>query len=106
MLTKPLFTTLSNLIVLAEHVITRPNYDRVEFRQRLADLACEVRAGDARPAEDERVTQAAMVMVIGLEQIRDDKAVAQQWMMIVGATLPLLRADALLALKQEREMRP
>lgn len=105
MLTRPLYTTLSNLIVLAEETVTRPNFDRVAFRSRVSDLATEVRAADARPAEDERVTQAAMVMIISLEQIRDEAdRTSSPWSMIAGAMLPLLRADAYTALEQERAM--
>lgn len=105
MLTKPFYTTSSNLIVLAEETVTRPNFDRVAFRQRVSALAVEVRAADARPAEDERVTQAAMVMIISLEQIRDEAdRTSSPWSMIAGAMLPLLRADAYTALEQERAM--
>lgn len=107
MLIKPLYTTLCNLIVLTERVVTRPNFDRAAIRQQLADIASEVRAADARPAEDERVTQAAMVMIISLEQLRDeaDRAALSPWSMIAGAMLPLLRDDAYTALQQERGVR-
>lgn len=105
MLMRPLYATLSNLIVLTEEVVTRPQFDRVSFRQRLAELAGEVRAADSRPAEDERVTQAAMVTMICLEQIRDDDKLSAQWSMVAGAMLPLLRTDAYAALQQERGMR-
>jgi len=105
MLTRPIYTTLSNLIVLAEETVTRPQFDRFAFHQRVVDLASEVRSADARPAENDRVTQAAMVMIICLEQIRNlDIPFARPWVMLAGATLPLLREDAFTALEQERAM--
>jgi hypothetical protein len=103
---KSLYTTLSNLVVLAEEVITRPRFDRITFGGRLSDLAVEVRSADARPAEDVRTTQVAMVMIICLEEIRDrNEDAAMHWRMLAGASLPMLRGDAWLAMKQEREQR-
>lgn len=107
MLTRPLYTTLSNLLVLTEEVVTRPQWpraNRTAFRLRLDDIASEVRSADSRPAEDERVTQAAMVTIICLEQIRDLDAGSTPWLMTVGAMLPLLREDAFTALEQERAL--
>lgn len=101
---RPLYTTLSSLVVLAEEVITRPRFDRITFGDRLSDLAVEVRSADARPAEDVRTTQAAMVMVVCLEEIRDrDEDAAVHWRMLAGATLPMLRGDAFREFRQQRE---
>jgi hypothetical protein len=103
---KPLHSTLSNLIVLAEEVIVKPHFDRFVFAERLCDLACEVRSADSRPAEDIRTTQAAMVMVICLEEIRDrDEDGAIHWRMLAGTTLPMLRGDAFREFRQQRERR-
>jgi hypothetical protein len=102
---RPLFTVLSELIVLAEHVVTRPAHGAAPQLGRLAD---EVRRADARPAEGVRTTRAALVMVIALEEFVGGDRGAEptaRWLMIAGAMLPLLRGDAYAALCNEREAR-
>jgi hypothetical protein len=103
---KPMSSTLSNLIVMAEEIITRPNSDRPFAGDNFASLAAEVRHADARPADDVRITNAAMVMVIAIEAFRAGERDAQSpWLMVVGATLPLLRGDGFRAFRNEREQR-
>ena len=104
---KPLSQILSNLIVLAEEVITRPNIDRFAFGERLADLAQAVRHAAARPAEDIRTTSAALVMITALEEYRyaHPGIDTSRWLMLAGCALPLLRADAFTAFVNEREQK-
>lgn len=103
---KPLSSTLSNLIVLAEEVISRPNSDRPFAGEAFQLLTAEVRHADARPAEDVRVTNAAMVMVIAIEAFRgSERDATSPWLMVIGATLPLLRGDGFCAFRNEREQR-
>lgn len=100
---KPLSQTLSNLIVLAEELLTRPNTDRVAYGAKLAPIAEEVRHADARPAESIRTTRAAMVMITAIEEYRAGGEMALHWLMLAGATLPLLRHEAFTAFRNERE---
>jgi hypothetical protein len=102
---RPLFSVLSDLIVLAEGVITRPQSVSA-VTNRFAMVAAEVRRADAAPAEDVRTTRAAAVMVIAIEEFLGDQdggGVASPWLMIVGAMLPMLRSEAYTALRQQRE---
>jgi hypothetical protein len=103
---KPLSATLSNLIVLVEEIIGRPNSDRPFTRGDFATLAAEVRHADSSPAESVRATNAAMVTVIAIEAFRaGERNATSPWLMVIGATLPLLRGDAFSAFKSEREQR-
>lgn len=103
---KPLSSTLSNLIVLVEEIITRPNSDRPFVRGDFSTLAAEVRNADARPSEDVRATNAAMVAVIAIEAFRaGERDATSPWLMVIGATLPLLRGDGFRAFRIEREQR-
>ncbi len=94
---------LSDLIVLAEEVIIRPNMADPRLSTRARDLAAEVRHLDGRPAEGIRCTSAAMIMVIAIEQMRAVSPIpVAQWQMIAGASLPLLRDAAFVAFQEER----
>jgi hypothetical protein len=100
-----LFTVLSELIVFAEHIVTRPAHGATPHFGRLAD---EVRQADARPADGVRTTRAALVMVIALEEFVGGDRGAEptaRWLMIAGAMLPLLRDEAYAALCNERDAR-
>lgn len=104
---RPQFAVLSDLIVLAEQVVTRPQSARSEIIRR-AELLAEVRHADARPAEGIRTTRAALVMVIVLEELLGgigDGQAELGWLIIAGAMLPQLRAEAFKALRNEREQR-
>lgn len=99
---KPLSRTLTELIDLAEQMLTRPLMG--VSPSQLVDLAREVRAAEARPAENRRTTRAALVMVIALEEIRgaDRDEDVGPWQMLGGCALPMLRAEAYQALRNER----
>lgn len=105
---RELSKTLTALIEIAGNVVTRHgltlagNIVSGEF----AAIAAEVRAADQRPAEGVRCTNAALAMVIALEAYRaGERDAGSPWLMIAGALLPMLRADAWRALNQEKEAR-
>lgn len=99
-------STLSNLIVLVEEVITRPMSDNPFAGETFAVLSDEVRRADARPAEDVRTTRAALMMITAIEAFRSgERDASSPWLMVIGAVLPLLRGDAFVALRQERQQK-
>lgn len=101
---RPLSQTLTDLIVVAEDLVMRSRFgtDPGKF----SELAAEIRAADARPAEGERTTCAAMVTVTAIEAFRAASAdAARPWLMLIGAALPLLRTDAWIAFNQEKAAR-
>lgn len=103
---KPLSQTLSNLVVLAEELTTRPLINPLLLRDRCLTIGSEVRAADARPAESVRTTSAAMMMVMAIHEYRHAAADrAPMWLMLIGATLPLLRQAAFDAFAEENEQR-
>lgn len=72
----------------------------------LKSLAADVRHADSLPAENVRTTRAAMMMVIALEAYADsEREASSPWLMLAGATLPLLRGEAWRQLNNEREAR-
>jgi hypothetical protein len=106
---RPTSEILISLIAFAEQVIARPAvYCAGGFgvSESLGQLARDVRHADGRPAEGARVTNAAMIMVIALEQyFEGDREKTSPWLMLAGTTLPLLRAEAWVAHRQEKEAR-
>lgn len=104
----PLSETLILLIGFAEEVITRPakharHVGAFSDAERFAFLASEVRAADARPADGLRTTYAAMAMVAALEGFfAGDREPTSQWLGLAGNSLPLLRADAWAAKRNEQ----
>lgn len=100
-------TVLSNLIVLAEEAIVRPQLLDDRFRQRFVSVADDMRHVDARPAEDLRTTRAGMLMVGAIEEYLSPALPADRrnWLMVAGVLLPLLRNEAFAALKNERGQR-
>lgn len=103
---RALSAVLTELIVFADSVVTRPQSHHGNSEQ-FAALASEVRHAAALPAESVRTTQAAMVIVIAIEEFRQSgEEPGSRWLMLVGATLPLLRSEAWLALNNEKEARP
>ncbi|MBN9007275.1 MAG: hypothetical protein J0H40_17895 [Rhizobiales bacterium] len=96
-------STLSNLIVLVEEVITRPNSDAPFAGGNFATLSDEVHRADTRPADGPRTTHAAMVMITAIKAFRGgEREATSPWLSVIGAALPLLRGDAWLALRNER----
>ncbi len=107
---RPLSETLLDLIGFAEESVTRPRrYSGHALQARFAGIAAEVRDAVARPAEHERTTTAALIMVHALEEFYAAGDVSENfsnpWLMIAGATLPLLRLDAWRALNNEKAER-
>jgi len=108
---RPLSETLTDLIVLAEDSVTRPSRYRAgpALDAKFAALATEVRDAEARPAENVRTTSAAMIMVLALEEFHATGATSENlsnpWLMLAGATLPLLRIDAWRAFNNEKQAR-
>jgi hypothetical protein len=93
---------LSILIATAEDLIRRPQLPS-SLPATFAHLASEIRRIDAQPAEDVRVTAAALVMIIAIEKFYEGPhEKTSPWLMLAGATLPLLRTEAWLALNAER----
>jgi hypothetical protein len=103
---RALSEALTDLIALAEHVVTRPrSAEPIASIERLSLLAGEVRKADALPAEGERTTRAAVVMVIALEEFcGGGRPAGSPWLMLAGTTLPLLRTEAWLAMRNERSL--
>jgi hypothetical protein len=106
----PLSETLIRLIGFAEEIITRPArlYGSAGFDQGLnfGSLAAEIRKAEARPAEGIRTTRAAMIMVFAIEEFfAGDREPTSQWLGVAGVTLPLLRAEAWRARRNEQEAR-
>lgn len=108
---RPLSETLTDLIVLAEDSVTRPSryVAGSALYARLAAIAGEVREAEARPAENIRTTTAAMIMVMALEEFyaagAANENLSNPWLMLAGATLPLLRVDAWRAFNNEKQAR-
>ena len=103
---RALSNVLNDLIGFAESAVTRPNSDH-GYTEQFAALAAEVRYADALPAENIRTTRAAMVIVIAIEEFwRGGREPGSRWLMLVGATLPMLRAEAWIAINNEKEARP
>jgi hypothetical protein len=102
---RPLSETLTDLIVFAEQVITRPAMvPNLANNGMLPTLAREVKYADALPAESVRTTRAAMVMIIVLEEFfAGDCEPDERALMLAGATLPWLRGEAWVARRNEKE---
>lgn len=104
---KPLSGILSSLIVLAEEIITRPAgiHLAASTLEKVARLSVDVREADKTIYEGEPTTAAATVIVTAIEQfvLHQGKGLGPQWLMLVGATLPLLREESFIALRNERE---
>lgn len=103
---RPLSETLIDLIGFAEETITRPARTLSLADGRFIALAREVRTADALPAESERTTRAALVMVIVLEQFfASDREPTSYFLAHAGMTLTWLRGEAWAARKNEKEAR-
>jgi hypothetical protein len=110
---RELSKTLTELVDVANHVITRHGLtlggDIVSGK--FGQLAAEVRDAEARPAEGVRTTRAAMMMVFALEGFREtgrdggERNLENQWLMLAGAVLPLLRVEAWVAFNNEKAAR-
>lgn len=104
---RSLHAVLNDLLVLSESVVARPVMGDVRrVSSQLADIAREVRYHDGLPAEGERATRAAAVMVTAIEEFMGgEERDARAWLMIAGGVLPLVRSDAYRAMVAERGAR-
>lgn len=103
---RSLHECLTTLIAEVDVVIRMPQHIPLGITPALAQLAAEIRDWDRRPAEGIRCTRAAMVMLHALEgYLETGGERGNPWLMLAGATLPLLRVDAWNAMNAERETR-
>ena len=102
---RPISETLKILIATVEDVVRLPQKAQSLRQSAFPELAAEIRRLDRLPAEGVRTTAAAVVMVTCLEQLADGlNEKGSPWLMLAGAALPLLRAEAWSALNNEREL--
>lgn len=99
--------TLTDLIGFAEEIVGRPaKFKTFLIDQRFASVAAEIRHAEAIPAEGIRTTGAGMIMVLALDEFfAGDREATSPWLMLAGVTLPMLRAQAWRAMKNEIEAR-
>jgi hypothetical protein len=102
MRTVQLSFVLTDLIAFTEEVLRGPQM-HPKAPQSFAELAAEIAARHAQPAEGVRATRAGVIMVTALDGFFADQD--DSWLMLAGATLPLLRREAWTALVGEREAR-
>jgi hypothetical protein len=102
---KPVSEALKILIATAEDLVRRPPHTLpTALPAALVDLAAEIRKADARPAEGERTTRSAIVMLSAIEGFFAGQEGDDRWQMVIGATLPILRREAFAAWRSEREV--
>jgi hypothetical protein len=103
---KRLSQYLTDLIILIEDIVRQP---ATPMPASFAALATEIRRAHALPAEGIRCTHsaaAATELIEGLYYVsRADAQTRAPWLMLIGAALPLLRAEAYQAFCNEREAR-
>lgn len=109
---RSLARVLEDLIAVADRIAQRPPLlQDADTRYRIGSLGQEIEHFARLPADARRTTSAAEVMVIALREAahadrreREDY-LGGHWMMLAGATLPLLRAECFIAIRNEREQR-
>lgn len=95
---------LTLLIATAEDIMRRPAQQMVtSMPASFPDVAAAIRHAHERPAEATRTTRAGIVMVEAIEAFIADGS--DRWQMLIGATLPVLRHEAFLAFRNEKEAR-
>ena len=100
---KTLSEHLVQLIDIAECVMRRPVQQNVRaLPPSFAASAAEIRRVHALPAEATRTTRAGIVMCEAIEGFAADGR--DDWQMLIGATLPILRREAYIAFCNEREL--
>lgn len=100
---RPLSQTLTELITIAESMVTRARYAAPMPAGHFTVLAAEVREAEQRPAEGKRATYGAIVIVNAIEAFHaTGSEQGSPWQMLIGTALPLLRTDAWIALNQEK----
>lgn len=102
---RPLSETLIDLIGFAEETIARPaKHFGFSVDQLFTTVSAEIRRADALPAEGIRTTRAALIMIIALDEFfGSDREATSPWLMVAGTVLPLLRAEAWRARRNEQE---
>jgi hypothetical protein len=101
---KRLSECLGSLIVIAEEVMRRPARQTVTlWPPGFAYVADEIRRVHALPAEATRTKRAGIVMCEAIEGFAADGR--DDWQMLIGATLPILRREAYVAFLNEKELR-
>ncbi|WP_316228349.1 MULTISPECIES: hypothetical protein [unclassified Bradyrhizobium] len=105
---KPLSQHMTDLIAIAEDIVRPPE---PMVLPKFDAVAAEIRRIDALPAEDERCTHCAMAMIDLIEglrfaaQRRSQPGISRTpWLMLIGAALPLLRAEAYRQFVAEKEL--
>jgi hypothetical protein len=97
--------SLMILLATAEDIVRRGQWPAV-LPPVFFELAADIRRIDAQPAEAERVTAAAVMMIIAIEKFfAGPHEKSSPWLMLAGTILPLLRIEAWLAMNIEREAR-
>lgn len=100
---RPLSQALLALITCAEDIVVRPATLPQRPSASFFELCSEIEFADDKPAEFERTTSAAMVMIPAIKNFFAQAKVDHHWQMVVGALLPLLRIDAYQQFQHERE---
>ena len=101
---KPLSEHLTELIDIAECVMRRPAQQIVSaLPPGFSAAAAEIRRVHALPAEAARTTRAGIVICEAIEGFAADGR-DYHWQMLIGATLPVLRREAYIAFRNEREL--
>jgi hypothetical protein len=97
-----------DLICIAEDAVSRQGRSAMP-RADFIGLAAEIRRFHALPAEGVRSTHSAaalLELIEGLAAVKaSDDAARRPWLMLIGAALPLLRAEAYQQLLNEKEAR-
>lgn len=104
---RPLSEILTDLVGFAETTITRPSkHYGFMVDERYMGVSQEIRHAAARPAEGIRTTTAAMIMIDALDEFfAGEREATSPWLMLAGTALPLLRAAAWRAKRNEQEAR-
>ncbi len=100
---RPLSQALTDLIKCAEDIVLRPALLAANPPAMFFELVGEIELADHKPAEGERTTRAAMVMMPAIENFFAQSKADYHWQMVIGATLPILRRDAFQQFQNERE---
>lgn len=102
---RTLVQALNALILVVEETLTKPaRYQSIARDPAFSVLAAEIRAHDARPAEQLRCTHAAMAAVHLLEAFYACETLEADspWLSPIGAVLPQLRGEAWQAFRNEK----
>lgn len=102
---RPLSEALTVLSETAVDIIRRPARLPPLLPAAFEALAREIKHADAMPAEFERTTRAAAIMVDAIIAFYAEPKRDHYWQGVVGHMLPMVRMEAFEALQNEREAR-